>query len=555
MTLSTKIMVPVLVLSLVAAAIGGSAVLGFGRIHEATENVVRTQAVVLAASEVRSISRALQRDALNLVSEDEKGQAAIRPRFDERLSDLRKRVGELGALLTQNGQQDAARQMAPPLEAVAVALAKVRDLALAGRRDEAQAVFRADLRTAERAASKLTDPIIDEGTKDIARLTAQLDAIERFVLTAVLAGGAAGILLGVLLSAAVARNGVVRPLARLTQSMDRLSRRDYGIDLSDAARNDEIGAMAAAVSVFRDSMQTADRLQAEQAEAQAALERRAAALEAMVREFEQGVGGILRTVASAATELDATARGMSGIADRTGDCARGTAKVAEEASLNVQTAATATEQLTASITEISAQVTRSTAIADTAVDEAQQTNRQVQGLVESAQKIGEIVKLINDIASRTNLLALNATIEAARAGEMGKGFAVVASEVKALATQTSRATEEIAAQIASMQQATDSAAQAIQGIGRTIASIQEVAASIATAIEEQGAATAEISRNVQEAAVGTQMVTSNIVEVSQSAMQTGSAASQVLGASGELAQQSEMLKERVEHFLAGIRAA
>ena len=211
--------------------------------------------------------------------------------------------------------------------------------------------------------------------------------------------------------------------------------------------------------------------------------------------------------------------------------------------------------MTSSLREISRQVSRSTGIAGQAVEQAGRTNGTVRGLAEAAGRIGEVVGLIQSIASQTNLLALNATIEAARAGEAGKGFAVVASEVKTLATQTARATEEISAQIAAMQAVTSGAVADIQGIGGTIGEMNEITTTIAAAVEEQSAATAEISRSVGQAAAGTSEVSGNVVQVTEAAAQTGAAATQVLGASGELARQAERLRAEVERFLSGIRAA
>ncbi|PCJ60477.1 MAG: chemotaxis protein [Rhodospirillaceae bacterium] len=269
----------------------------------------------------------------------------------------------------------------------------------------------------------------------------------------------------------------------------------------------------------------------------------------MTNNFERHVKGVVQTVASASTELQASAEEMSSIAKRTSEQSASVSAAAEEATTNVQTVAAAAEELSSSISEISRQVSKSSEVAQNAVTQAEETNVTVEGLAEAAQKIGDVVSLINDIAGQTNLLALNATIEAARAGDAGRGFAVVASEVKNLANQTAKATEEIGNQISAIQGATGEAVSAIKGIGSTIKEINEIAASIASAVEEQGAATSEISRNVQEAATGTQEVTGTISQVAAAADEAGQSAGQVLEAASELSQQSETLGKEIAAFI------
>jgi methyl-accepting chemotaxis protein len=348
---------------------------------------------------------------------------------------------------------------------------------------------------------------------------------------------------------------VARPIVQTTETMGRLAKHDLSAEIAGADRKDEVGSMARAVQVFKDSMVEGDRLAAEQKAEQERKEKRQVAIEGYIKTFDASVSGALDTLASASTEMQSTAQSMSATAEETSRQATAVAAASEQASANVQTVASAAEELSGSIAEISRQVSESSRIAGQAASDATETNAKVRALAEAAQKIGDVVKLINDIAGQTNLLALNATIEAARAGEAGKGFAVVASEVKSLATQTAKATDEIGGQIKAIQTATAESVTAIENITGTIGRINEIATTIASAVEEQGAATKEIARNVQQASAGTTEVSSNITGVTQAAGETGAASSQVLGAAGELAKQGETLRGDVGKFLADIRSA
>jgi methyl-accepting chemotaxis protein len=284
-------------------------------------------------------------------------------------------------------------------------------------------------------------------------------------------------------------------------------------------------------------------------------EQRRAVVEAAIASFRPLVEQLLSRVSGSATAMRATADSLFGSSDKTSQRADGAMQAFNEASANVETAAVAAEELSQSISEISRQLTQTSDIVRLATDEARSTDSEIAGLAVGAQKIGDVVKLIRDIAGQTNLLALNATIEAARAGEAGKGFAVVASEVKSLANQTAKATEEITGQIQAIQQATEGSVESIRAITGVIGQINEISSSISAAVEEQGAATQEIARNVQQAAAGTQEVASNVQGVNASADETGHAAGQVLSAAEQLAQQSDTLRGDVSRFLEGIRAA
>ncbi|MBK1838644.1 HAMP domain-containing protein [Azospirillum sp. YIM B02556] len=379
---------------------------------------------------------------------------------------------------------------------------------------------------------------------------ADIDGAEATILLLSVGGLLAGLTCAGLISRAIAR-----PVIAMTGTMRDLAAGRLDVAIPGAGRKDEIGAMAAAVTVFKENAMTARRLEAEQREEQQRKQVRVATVDRLVTEFDDTVAVILRTVAAASTELDSTARSMTATAEHTSRQSTTSAGAAEQTSANVQTVATAAEEMAASLQEIARQVTRSSAIAGEAVAQAESTDATVRQLAEAAQKISDVVALISSIAAQTNLLALNATIEAARAGEHGKGFAVVASEVKHLAGQTARAIDEIAGQIAAIQAATGGVVEVIRVNSGMIRQMNEITTVIASAVEEQNAATGEITRNVTEAAAGTQEVSRNIQQVMEATGQTGAAAAQVLGAAQELSQQSESLRSNVESFLANIRAA
>jgi methyl-accepting chemotaxis protein len=386
------------------------------------------------------------------------------------------------------------------------------------------------------------------------RAAAQASAADTANMTAV-----ASAVLSVLLAICTAIGMlfmVTRPIQRITDVMKRLAGGDKSVEIVGTGRRDEIGMIASAVEVFKQTAIEADRLAAErkQTEEQAARQRREEMLK-LADAFESAVGEIVNTVSAASGELETSANKLTDSASRAQQVTGTVAHASSEASANVQSVASASEEMASSVGEIARQVQESASIASEAVEQARLTNSRVAELSQAANRIGDVVELINNIAGQTNLLALNATIEAARAGEAGRGFAVVASEVKALAEQTARATGEIGQQINGIQAATQESVEAIRQIGTTIGRLSEISATIASAVEEQGAATQEISRNVQQAAQGTAQVSTNVEEVQRGAVETGSASAQVLAAAQTLASDSARLKSEVSKFLGSVRAA
>ncbi|MCJ2090142.1 methyl-accepting chemotaxis protein [Methylobacterium sp. E-005] len=483
-------------------------------------------------------------------AERDAGRAAV----EEMLKDQSARVEAYKARITAPDEQTLYDTLVAKLKAQHYAWERLRGMSLS-QREAAMAYYRgamnARYQDVAQAARALVDRhvrAVEEAGRSARESQASAVSTTITILAAMLMVG-----LGALL---YALRGVSRPITVMTNAMRRLADGDTGSAVPYAGRGDEIGAMAAAVQVFRQNLIQTRTLEAEAARARAGAEvQRRQGMRDLAERFETAIGGIVRAVTAAATQLQATARALTATATRTADRSGDARAAAAEAAANVNTVAAAAEELGSSVDEIGRQVVASADLAQVAAREAGATTDLVQALSTGTRSIREVVTLISAIAGQTNLLALNATIEAARAGEAGKGFAVVAAEVKQLAEQTAKATGEISRQIDQIQGSTDHAVRAIDGIAGRIREIDATATTIASAVAQQGAATQEIVRNVAQAAAGTGAVTDNISEVAGAADETGAAAGQVLRAASAMAEQAARLGSEVEHFLETVRAA
>lgn len=581
-----KMLAPLILIGAVACIVTFFSVSNMGEVSDAYSTMLEKDARALTFAARADSARATTSGlAFNLIAETDQ---ANRDKLNEQLQQVRGRfLEEIDQATALTTSPEAAKKLKDfrkryvtafdILEAVSVSAAKNdSETALAIMYEE----FEPEMVDLAKAMTAFNQDSEKRARAEMQALDEHDQATRRVILAAL----GVSIMLSLAGGFYLTRTGITGPLAQLTAATRELADGRLNTDVPCVNRGDELGEVARALLILRENSLAAERLRVEQSEAEArqreAEERhraeqearqeaerqreveeaaakaaKANELEAAIAEFDTTINIIIRTLSEAAGKVRLSSEDMTRTAQANSHQAGMVAAAAEQAAANVQMVAAAGEELASSVDEIRRQVMQSKAVADKAVVEAKETDAKVQSLVEGARQIGQVVDLINQIAEQTNLLALNATIEAARAGDAGRGFAVVASEVKSLANQTTQATNDIAAQIALIQSATEESVTAIRSIAGTISEINEIAAGISVAVEQQSASTQEIARNVQQVAHGTQEVSQNIGGISAGVETTGENAQSVLDAAGALTHQAEELRAQVDRFLSRVRAA
>jgi methyl-accepting chemotaxis protein len=558
----TKVLAIVVLLSGIGATIAYLGITALGRLSEKADlmSVAANRALLAARANqnVLALNRAEFRSALDPSDEN---RLAAREVIETQLKQYHERFDEVSKTPDEKAQAllPAAREAfdayKTQLDVTLAAIDAENSSKVSESAERLRKMVMKSRAAAENVQAKvraLADRLNARVEEKSEEARTEYESMSRFMI--ILA--AAGIVLGGILGFVIGQYGVAKPIRTIVALLQQLAAGNYAVELHGAERRDEVGEVAKAAAVFKENGLAKIRLEKEQVEAEErAAARRRADMVKLADDFEAAVGEIVETVASASTELEASANTLTVTAERAQEVTTTVAAASEQTTTNVQSVATATEELSSSVNEISRQVQESARMAGKTVDQARKTNDRVSQLSKAAARISDVIELINTIAGQTNLLALNATIEAARAGEAGRGFAVVASEVKALAEQTAKATGEISQQILGIQAATQESVDAIEAISSEIEKLSEISSTIAAAVEEQGAATQEISRNVQQAAQGTQQVSSDITDVQRGAGETGTASSQLLSAAQLLSSDSNRLKLEVGRFLETVRAA